>query len=212
MPVWNIPASLASADQTQRVNAPELDTKYQGIEFTATKRFSTKWQMQAGFTIGKNEGGFGGGDLNDPNPRRFPRGIIGNDSERALRISGSYELPYKINFAGSMLANNGYPYVSTYSLSRVTAATQGITLTRATQTIQLSQRGDERLPNVMMVDLRLSRAFRFGTRSIQPTFDFFNVANTDTRDNQNSAVGASYLLPTSILSPRIIRVGLSLNF
>jgi hypothetical protein len=212
VPVWNIPASLASADQTQRVNAPELDTEYKGIEFTATKRFSTKWQMQAGFTIGKNEGGFGGADLNDPNLRRFPTGIIGNDSERALRISGSYELPYKINFAGSMLANNGYPYVSTYSLSRATAATQGITLTRATQTITLSQRGDERLPNVTMVDLRLSRSFRFGARSIQPYADFFNVSNTDTRDNQNSAVGTSYLLPTSILAPRIIRIGLSLNF
>ena len=43
-----------------------------------------------------------------------------------------------------MLANNGYPYVSTYSLTRAVAATQGITLTRASQTIQLSERGDER--------------------------------------------------------------------
>ncbi|HYE88943.1 MAG TPA: hypothetical protein VEA16_21465, partial [Vicinamibacterales bacterium] len=103
-------------------------------------------------------------------------------------------------------------YVSTYSLSRATAATQGIALTRATQTIQLSERGDERFPDVTMVDLRLSRGFRFGSRSITPTIDFFNVTNTDTRDNQNSAVGASYLLPTSILSPRIIRVGFSLNF
>ena len=210
--VWNLPAALASADQTLRVNAPELDTEYKGIEFTATKRFSSRWQMQAGFTIGRNEGGFGGGDLNDPNPRRFPRGIIGNDSERAFRLSGSYRLPYDISLAGSMLSNNGYPYVSTYSLSRAVAATHGITLTRATQTIQLSERGDERFPDVTMVDLRLSRAFRFGSRSIQPTIDFFNVTNTDTRDNQNSAVGASYLLPTSILSPRIIRVGFSLNF
>ncbi|HEX6162625.1 MAG TPA: TonB-dependent receptor [Vicinamibacterales bacterium] len=212
VPLWNIPANLAGADQTIRDNSPELDTEYKGIEFTATKRFTQKWQMQAGFTIGRNEGGFGGNDLNDPNPRRFPRGIIGNDSERALRISGSYELPWQISLAGSMLSNNGYPYVSTYSVTRAFAATQGIALTRATQTIQLSERGDERFPDVTMIDLRLSRRFRFGTRSFQPTIDFFNVTNTDTRDNQNSTVGASYLLPTSILSPRIIRVGFSLNF
>jgi hypothetical protein len=212
VPVWNLPASLASADQTIRDNRSELDTEYKGIEFTATKRFSSRWQMQAGFTIGKNEGGFGGADLNDPNLTRFPRGIIGNDSERAFRLSGSYRLPGDVNLAGSMLANNGYPYVSTYSLSRATAATQGITLTRATQTITLSERGDERLPNVTMIDLRLSRPFRFGSRSFQPTIDFFNVTNTDTRDNQNSTIGASYLLPTSILSPRIIRIGFSLNF
>jgi len=218
--VYNLPSSLASADATIRSNESYLDTEYKGIEFTATKRFSQKWQMQAGFTIGRNEGGLnsatgsgqGTGDLNDPNLTLYKRGVIGNDSETALRISGSYELPYRITLAGSMLANNGYPYVSTYSLTRAAAAAQGIALTRATQTIILSERGEERLPDVTMVDLRLSRHFRFGSRSIQPTIDIFNVTNTDTRDNQNSAVGANYLFPTSILSPRIIRVGFSLNF
>ena len=218
--VYNLPAALASADNTIRDNEPYLDTEYKGIEFTATKRFTQKWQMQAGFTIGRNEGGLnsatgsgqGTGDLNDPNLTVFERGVIGNDSETALRISGSYELPYRITIAGSMLANNGYPYVSTYALSRALAAAQGITLTRATQTIQLSDRGDERLPNVFMADIRFSRQFRFGTRSFQPTVDIFNITNTDTRDNQNNAVGANYRIPTSILAPRIIRVGFSLNF
>ena len=210
--VYNIPAALASADATVRSNESYLDTEYKGIEFTATKRFSAKWQMQAGFTIGKNEGGLGGGDLNDPNTTRFPRGIIGNDSERALRVSGSYRLPGDVTLAGSLLANNGYPFTSSYSLTRAVALTQGVALTRATQGITLSKRGDERLPNVTMLDLRLSRPFRFGSRSFQPTVDFFNVMNADTRDAQNSAIGASYLLPTSILAPRIIRVGFSLNF
>jgi hypothetical protein len=212
VPVWNLPSNLASADATIRDNSPELDTEYKGIEFTATKRFSTRWQMQAGFTIGKNEGGFGGADLNDPNLRRFPRGILGNDSERAFRLSGSYRLPLDINLAGSMLANNGYPFQSTYSLTRAAAAAQGIALTRASQTITLSERGDERLPDVVMMDLRLSRPFRFGSRSFQPTIDIFNLTNTDTKDNQQNAVGANYLLPRSILSPRIIRIGFSLNF
>ena len=80
-----------------RDNVDYLDTDYKGVEFTATKRFSKKWQMQAGFTLGQNEGGvqYAGGtdDLNDPNNTRFPEGIIGNDSEQAFRLSGSYELP-----------------------------------------------------------------------------------------------------------------------
>jgi hypothetical protein len=218
--VYNLPAALASADVTIRENASYLDTEYKGIEFTATKRFTQKWQMQAGFTIGRNEGGLnsatgsgqGTGDLNDPNLTLYPRGVIGNDSETALRVSGSYELPWQLNLAGSLLSNNGYPYISTYSLTRAAALTQGISLTRATQTIILSERGEERLPDVTMIDLRLSRAFRFGSRSITPVVDFFNVTNADTKDNQNSGVGANYLLPTSILTPRTIRVGFSLNF
>ena len=163
--------------------------------------------------MGKNTGGVSGGnDLNDPNNTRFPQGIIGNDSETAFRLSGSYTLPGDVTMAGSMIANNGYPYVSSYSLTRALAAAQGITLTRASQTIQLSERGNERYNDVMMFDLRLSRAFRFGGRSFTPTVDFFNIGNADTTVAHTVAVGGSYLAPTDILSPRIIRVGFSFNF
>ncbi len=211
--VYNISAAANAVTASLRDNVDYLDTTYKGIEFTATKRFSQKWQMQAGFTIGKNEGGVAAGtDLNDPNNTPYPTGIIGNDSETALRLSGSYELPGRINLAGSMIANNGYPYVSTYALSRAVAATQGISLTRASQTIQLSERGDERYDNVTMFDIRLSRSFRFGSRSFQPQVDFFNIGNADTAVGTTTAVGPTYLRPTEILAPRIIRVGFSLNF
>jgi len=113
------------------------------------------------------------------------------------------------------VANNGYPYVSTFNLTRAAAALQGINLTRASQTIQLSRRGDERYENVVMFDMRLAKTFRFGSRSISPQIDFFNISNADTVVNTTTAVGPSYLYPAGgdpILSPRIIRVGFSLNF
>jgi hypothetical protein len=219
--VFNLAPALVSAQDLVRDTFDFLDTEYKGVEFTATKRFTSKWQMQAGFTIGKNEGGINtsggsgqanGNDLNDPNNTLFPRGIIGNDSETAFRLSGSYELPGRINLAGSMIANNGYPYVTTFNLTRALAAAQGITLTRASQTVMLSERGDERYNSVTMVDIRLSRAFRFGTRSFAPQVDFFNIGNADTPVSITTAIGGNYLRPTEILAPRIIRVGFSLNF
>ncbi len=214
--VFNISPAANVLAANVRDNVEYLDTTYKGVEFTATKRFSQKWQMQMGFTLGKNEGGVNGGtDLNDPNNTQYPTGIIGNDSEQAFRLSGSYVLPGDINISGSMVANNGYPYVSTYSLTRAAAAAQGIALTRASQTIQLSRRGDERYENVVMFDMRLGKTFRFGSRSITPQVDFFNLTNADTVVNTTVNVGPSYLLPAGgdpILSPRIIRVGFSLNF
>ncbi|MGE0866183.1 MAG: carboxypeptidase regulatory-like domain-containing protein, partial [Vicinamibacterales bacterium] len=211
--VYNLAPSLTSANNTVRDNDPYLDTAYKGVEVTATKRFSSRWQMQAGFTIGQNTGGTtNGADLNDPNVTLYPEGIIGNDSETAFRLSGSYRLPGDINLAGSMVANNGYPYQSTFAVSRALAATAGVALTRASQTVVLSERGDERYPNVTMFDLRLSRTFRFGSRSFQPQIDFFNIGNTDTVVNHTVAVGPAYLRPGDNISPRIIRVGFSLNF
>jgi len=79
-----------------------LDTQYKGIEFTAQKRFSNRWQMTAGLTIGKNTGGLNNGgtnsgqsssaDLNDPNNTAFSNGIIGNDNSLTSGLIGAYGL------------------------------------------------------------------------------------------------------------------------
>ncbi len=210
---YNLASTLSSAQANIRDNDSYLDTTYKGVEFTANKRFSKNWQMVAGLTIGKNEGGLTNGtDLNDPNVTLFPRGIIGNDSEVALRLSGSYLFPKGINLAGSLISNTGYPYVSTYQITRAAAALQGVSLTRATQTITLSQRGNERFNAVTMVDLRLSRPFRFGARRFTPQLDIFNIGNADTIVNNNPGVSAQYLAPAEILAPRIVRVAFSIDF
>jgi hypothetical protein len=210
---YNLAAALVSAQNNIRDNDSYLDTDYKGVEFTASKRLSKSLQLVGGLTFGKNSGGVANGtDLNDPNVTIHPNGIIGNDSKVAFRLSGSYLLPAEINVAGAVVANNGYPYQSTFAITRAAAALQGVALTRATQTITLSDRGDERFPNVKTADVRISRAFRFGTRRITPEINFFNIGNAAPVVNLNAAVGSTYLAPSEILAPRIIRVGFSVDF
>jgi hypothetical protein len=229
MTVYNLNPAFNGRQDNILDNDPYLDTKYTGVEFTANKRLSRNWQMVAGLTIGKNTGGlnsggtnpgqsdaatiagFAGGDLNDPNNTRFSNGIIGNDSEVAFRLSGSYRLPKSIELAGTLISNSGYPYVSTYSVTRASVA-PAVNLTRASQTVFLSQRGEERYDAVTMVDLRISRPIKFGTRTYNPQLDIFNVGNAATVVRYNPAVGGTYLLPGEILAPRIIRVGFSVDF
>ena len=210
---YNLAASLVSAQNNIRDNDSYLDTNYKGVEFTASKRFTKGWQMVGGLTFGKNEGGVANGtDLNDPNVTIHPKGIIGNDSQVGFRLSGSYLLPKEISIAGAFIANSGYPYQSTFQITRAAAALQGVTLTRATQTITLSDRGDERFPSVKTADVRISRAFRFGTRKITPEINFFNIGNAAPIVALNVPVAATYLAPSEILAPRIIRIGFSVDF
>ena len=56
-------------------------------------------------------------------------------------------------------------------MTRAAALAAGVALTRASQTVPLSQRGDERYPNVTAIDLRVSRKFKFGT----PEYDRWAV-------------------------------------
>ena len=79
------------------------------MDLTASKRFSHRWQMVAGLSLGKNTGGINstagqsatissttGGDLNDPNFTGYAKGIVGNDSPVAFRLSGSYQAPWNL--------------------------------------------------------------------------------------------------------------------
>jgi len=224
--VYNLnPAFFGSQFQNNVVdNDPYLNTNYDGVEVTANKRFSKNWQMVGGLTIGKNKGGINTGgsstgntssgqsstlDLNDPNNTLYSNGVVGNDSVVAFRLSGSYQFPWAITMAGSLVSNGGYPYYSSYAVTRTVLPT----LTRSTQVIPLSARGDERLPTVTLVDLSFSRAFNFAQgRRIVPRLDIYNVGNAATVVVLNPAVGGSYLAPSQIVAPRIMRVGFSVNF
>jgi hypothetical protein len=222
--VYNLQPAFNGLQNNVIDNQSYLDTLYKGVEFTANKRFSQRWQMVAGLTIGKNTGGLnsnasassgqsGTNDLNDPNFTTYTNGIVGNDSDLAFRLSGSYRLPYDISLAATFVSNRGYPFVSTYSVTRAVAAAAGVALTRSSQVVLLSDRGDERLKAVNLVDLRISRAFRFDQRrKIEPQIDIFNLTNANVADATNIGVGTTYGLPSTIVAPRIARVGVSINF
>jgi hypothetical protein len=195
-------------------NEEILDTDYDGVELTAVKRFSDRWQLLAGLTLGRNEGGVVTGDLNDPNNAlTFPEGIVGNDSKYSIKVAGSYLIPWgEVMVSGSLLRNEGFPYSSSFRVTRTVFPT----LTRADQVIaRLAERGDERYPDVTLLDLRFSRPFRLGRArqiNVEPLVELFNLGNASTIVARNSSVGSRYLFPTEILSPRIVRVGFSVTF
>ncbi len=217
--VYNLSSpSLVAASNQVLDNASYLDTTYNGLEITANKRMSHRWQMVAGLTIGRNKGGLNTGaastgqssttDLNDPNNTLYSNGVVGFDSKVAFRLSGSYVMPWDITVAGSLISNTGYPYVSTYTVTRALVPN----LVRASQTVFLSSRGDERLPSVTMLDMRFSRPFQYGGRRFVPQLDIFNIANSSAIVGVNSSVSATYLVPNQIVAPRIVRVGFSIDF
>ena len=116
------------------------------------------------------------------------------------------------------MSNSGYPYVSAYTVTgaafpSLCTANCGGGLVRSSQGVILADRGDERLPAVTLVDLRVSRPFRFGPRRISPQLDIYNLFNRYTPQGVGTGAQAtSYLIPTSIVPPRILRVGLSVDF
>lgn len=208
--LYNLDRAFVGKQDNVLMATPLLDTDYNGVELTAAKRFSARWQMLFGFTVGKNEGGLSFGDLNDPNNHIFREGVVGTDATYSLKLSGTYVVPRaEIIVSGTLINNTGYPRQFTYQVTRDTVPT----LTRSAQTVRLNRNGDERLPSVTLLDLRLSRSFRLpGGRSFEPQVDIFNAMNADTIVNMVNAVGPRLGYPGEILAPRIMRVGFVLRF
>lgn len=206
---YNLNRTFFGLQDIVYVNDSLLDTDYNGVELTASKRYSNRWQMTAGLNIGKNLGGVNTGEFNDPNSLYNQHGVVGFDATYSVKVSGSYLLPGDVSVSGSAIRSMGFPYQSTYNVTR----TAFPALTRSSQSVRLSEPGLERYPTVTMVDLRLSRPFTFrGGWKVEPLVEVFNVANASTVVTWTTAVGPSYLKPTEILGPRLVRIGVRVQF
>ncbi len=206
---YNLLPAYFGLQQTVLNADPLLNTTYNGLELTAAKRLSNRWQLVAGLTLSSNKGGLNFGDLNDPNNLINQQGTVGDHSKYSAKASGSYMAPWGFNVSGAFLYNNGYPYQSKYTITR--SAFPG--LTRANQVVYLTERGTERMPNVAMLDLRISRPIKLGGgRQLTPQVELFNIGNSSAITALTTGVGGHYLYPSQILGPRMVRFGFDLQF
>ncbi len=211
--VYNLDRAYVGLQDNVRMATSLLDTDYNGIEVTAAKRFSSRWQMMFGFTGGKNSGGLDTdgrpNDLNDPNNLQFQNGAVGNDATYQWRLSGSYVLPGDVSIAGSLVSNTGFPRQIAYTVTKSVVPT----LVRSSQRVFVDERGPDRLPNVTLIDIRFSRPIKFaGNRSFEPQLDIFNITNSDVVVNMVNTIGPRLGYPAEILAPRILRLGFALKF
>jgi hypothetical protein len=74
--------------------------------------------------------------------------------------------------------------------------------------------GDNRYGTYQMLDLRLEKMFQIGNIGrLFVSLDGFNVLNSDyVLTKQTSMSSARFDLPTSILNPRVFRLGLRFDF
>jgi hypothetical protein len=77
----------------------------------------------------------------------------------------------------------------------------------------LEPAGNIRLPNVNLLNLRLSREFVFADRwHVEPLVDLFNITNSQTVISKVNTFGPSFLFPSNTVNPFIARFGLKVNF
>ena len=211
--------SNIGVNQLMLTNVAAKEAEYKGVEFILRKRFSDKWQMQTSLTIGDAEGpvpigNFAADQLGTsnifltPNDAINSRGKLQWDRPYIFKISGSYLLPYDILVAGALRSQSGLPIAR---IATITAAADGTPLGQGPIQIQAEPRGSERLDAVTTIDFRAGKEFDLPKGRIGAYFDIFNLTNEGTVTSV-AETGTSFLTPTGLLGPRVLRLGFRYSF
>jgi len=211
--VYNqMPSTLGQFNLVQKT-LPSLYQKYNGVEFQVNTQLSAKLTFFAGLTIGKDYGTPDGSttsmDFNNPNNLINYQGNFGYDSPYQVRAGGSWEMWHGIHIAGSLRESSGLPQGRTYNI------TQSIVpgLTQVTQSILAAPNGTYRYPWQNLLDIRVSKIFRFGERfQVEPIADLFNVFNCSSVTSAVTTIGPSLLRPSNIDMGRMVRLGGQIKF
>jgi len=194
-------------------NVPGLRSNYNGVQIDAVKKMSNRWQLLAGLSLQHHKGfvhngTFTNADFNNPNTRiNRDDSSIFIDLPWALTVAGSYQFPWDVQLSGKYTARAGDPLDRTQLFA-------GLTATQVSETIRVVPRGTDRTETVdKFVDVRLGKRFVIkGAGRWEATVDVFNLLNANHVLLQTEAIGTTLGRPSRILSPRIVRFGLSARF
>ncbi len=199
-------------------NSEGLDQNYKGLEITAAKRFTNRWQMLAGYTLSRTI--VNAENVRNPNDLINSRGPTAFDRRHTFKFTGTYAFPHEINLSGNFRTQSGRPVtrVATYAL------------TQGNVTVNVEPSGNETIDNMTTLDLRVSKVFGItGTHEIELMLDGYNLTNANTVFEVRTLTGRinvreggdpagalvnqqQYLSPTAILPPRIFRVAAAYRF
>ena len=200
-------ATLNVRDQV-RDNYPEIQNLYNGLEILVDKRFSQRFMVLSGLSLGAHKGTSSTGDLNNPNQLINNEGNIGNDARFNLKTVATYRLPRAFLVGVNLQYRDGYPLQRSFTVTR----TQVPNLTQVNETVQLAPRGEFRRGHLALLDVRFSKLIRMKGVRVEPLLELYNALNNNSTITEVEVVGPNLGFPTETVLPRVLKFGLKVNF
>lgn len=207
-------------------NPPGANRDYDGVEVTLNKRFSNRWMMMASYVYAHSRGLIGTdfddswtgtGYFNNPNAHINAYGEFPLERRHQFKLQGLWQGPWGINISGY------YRYLDGTRWTRLIRSLDlGLSLPQGTVTIYAEKRGSRKLPPLKILDLRVEKSFNIlSGRKLGLFVDIFNVFNANTatgvwaESSRSTTVAGKTVYfgqTTSIMDPRIARIGIRFDF
>ncbi|MBI4474875.1 MAG: TonB-dependent receptor [Acidobacteria bacterium] len=213
MEAWSVPRShpgFGKIDELlTNVEENEGNDLYTAYETTFNKQYSDGWSFLASYTaqFAKRR------NTIPQNPNELIYNWQLPEWHYAVKINGTYDLPWGLLYAATFQAQSGEYFTREAQMRNA-----------LNRTVRIRVEGQAgRYDWVKLLDSRLSKTFQLNDRhSIEAMLDFYNVLNASTVLEQVNTNGPDYLKPlsvgagatvaTSILPPRIFRLGVRWKF
>ncbi len=227
-PFWQLRDEVSNTGARLLTNS-DREQDYLGVTLSVTKRLSNRWRLGGHVTYNDWEWKAGSEFLrfDDPTDTTVDNNTLalqdGNEvvGERSagsgdkgdvwagsrwlLNINGLYQVapdkPWGFNVGASITGREGFispPYVPVGGPSR---------------RVQIGSIDSFRNDDILLLDMRLDKEFKFGDTSFTLGIDGFNLLNEDyvLQRQRNLSAGTANEV-REILSPRVFRVGLKFQF
>jgi hypothetical protein len=192
----------------KRVNAVNTD-RFHTMEFTLTKRASSRWMGQVSYFVVKNHRWLDG-VFQNPNQEFFP---LDETWSWAGNISASYRLPYDVNISGFLQSKAGVKGQRTNEFRTADPEGGPRIVNNGNTTIRLEPYGTQSLSAFNILNFRANKDFRMtGGRRLSIDFDLFNLLNLATPVAAEFRSGPTFGYVTDVTPPRITRIGARFTF
>ncbi len=189
------------------VNTDGYENNYHSIEVAAQKRLSKGWQLVTSFLATRVDQWRSDTALTtpdgipeSPNQDYFPKAQYW---EWAFKLSGSYDLPWGLQAAGTFSSQSGSVWGREVRFTPPRLASV---------IIRMEDPAANRLPTQNLLNLRLEKRQKLGPGTASFQLDVFNVTNTNVETGVTVRSGPSFGQVTGIVPPRIARLGVSYAF
>jgi hypothetical protein len=211
LPVYSISPTKFGQLNLLDTNSSNNRQVYRGIDVTLNARLPSGGQMYGGTSTGRTISRIC--DVTDPNSLRFCDQTQFDMPWRTLfKIAGSYPLPFQLRVSGVFQSTPTGPLTTTYLVTRAIAPG----LTQTSVSVPLTEPGSRYNDRVNQLDITFSRTFRAGlgtkTTQLRPEIAVYNALNANPVLSQLTVFGPTLGNVSSILNPRVVRLGLTIQF
>jgi hypothetical protein len=216
IPGFNLnPANLALPVLNTRTNLPGT-SEFHTLEYSATKRQSGRWSLAASGSIRLNRDNantYFGNNLRAQQAPSTANDLINTDDGRyvfttwTFKLNGSYRAKWDIVATPALRVQSGQPFGRTF----LAGAANGINY--GSQRILTEPIDSRRQDNIVVLDLRVEKVMKLVRgMTVSGFFDIYNITNSDAASNITWGSGSSFLLPSTIIGPRIMRFGVKYDW